>query len=124
MIIGLGIDVVDVSRMSTRCEDLRFLKKFLHEQELSEILESAESRAQLTASRFAVKEAFAKALGTGMRGLSFTDIQLDHDKLGKPLLMLHGSAKRRVDELGEVSIHVSVSHDISAAAAVVILEVS
>jgi holo-[acyl-carrier protein] synthase len=124
MIIGLGIDVVDVHRMSKRCDDLHFLRKFLHEQELSEILESAESRAQLTASRFAVKEAFGKALGTGMRGLSFTDIQLDHDKLGKPLLVLHGSARQRVDEFGEVHIHVSVSHDVAAAAAVVILEVS
>jgi holo-[acyl-carrier protein] synthase len=122
MILGLGIDVVETQRMDRHCSDLSFLKKILHPRELAEIDESSESRAQLIASRFAVKEAFGKALGTGMRGMAFSDIQLDHDRFGKPCLQLHGTAEQQLRLLGDVHVHVSLSHDTSTAAAVVIIE--
>lgn len=122
MIVGIGLDVTEVARMERHCEDMQFLKKLLHPDELTELLSSSETRAQLLASRFAVKEAFSKAVGTGMRGLRFVDIQLSHDELGKPHLILHGKARNLCDNLHADEIFVSLSHEKSVSAAVVILE--
>jgi holo-[acyl-carrier protein] synthase len=122
MIIGLGLDVTTVRRMDQHCDNMQFMKRILHPRELEGILHSSESRAELLASRFAVKEAFGKALGTGMRGLSFSDIELDHDNLGKPFLHLHGTAEKLLKSIGADSVLVSLSHEKDTAAAVVILE--
>ncbi len=122
MIIGLGIDVVETDRMLPHIEDHAFMKRFLHEREYQEILQSRESRQILLASRFAVKEAFGKATGLGMRGMGFPEIELSHDKLGKPLLLLHGGAKRIFESLEAEHLHVTLTHGLSVAAAVVIIE--
>ncbi len=122
MIIGMGLDIVDVSRMEKLTEESPFMRRFLHPQEYAEIMESRESRAVLLASRFAVKEAFGKATGKGLRGLSLPDIQLDHDEFGRPFLRLHGTAAEAVKQLGVGSIHVSLSHESKTAAAVVLFE--
>lgn len=122
MIRGLGIDLVQNERMIPHCEDHRFMKRFLHANEYAWILSSSEPREQLLASRFAVKEAFGKALGIGLRGMSLADIELIHDALGKPQILLHGEALRIFSESPAEHIHVSLTHDTAASAAVVILE--
>ncbi len=122
MILGMGLDIVDVKRMERHCDDENFMRRFLHDQEYEEILKSEESPAMLLASRFAVKEAFGKAVGVGLRGISLKDIQLDHDGLGKPVLTLHNTAKQKATALGVNHIHLSLSHEAQIAAAVVILE--
>ncbi len=122
MILGMGLDIVDVKRMEKHCDDENFMRRFLHEREYEEIKKSKESPAMLLASRFAVKEAFGKATGIGLRGIALSDIQLDHDTLGRPILRLHGSAEQKATELGVNHIHVSITHEAQIAAAVVIFE--
>ncbi|MGM0432574.1 MAG: holo-ACP synthase [Spirochaetota bacterium] len=124
MIIGIGVDIVSVQRMSSHCHDETFLRRFLHPGEVEDIQASREDKAQLLASRFAVKEAFGKALGSGLRDLSLSDIQLDHDTLGRPFVVLHGNAQKRFASVGAERIFVSLSHERQMAAAVVILESS
>ncbi|MCF7942402.1 MAG: holo-ACP synthase [Spirochaetia bacterium] len=122
MIIGLGIDVVETERMIAHGEDHAFMKRFLHSNEYEEILQSTEPRHILLASRFAVKEAFGKATGRGMRGMGFSEIEVSHDQFGRPFLILHGQARRIYAEIGAQYAHVSLTHETGVAAAVVILE--
>lgn len=79
--------------------------------------------AQHYALRFAAKEAFLKALGTGLRqGLSWKDIEVVHDDLGKPSLSLTGRAQELFREAQLTSCFLSLSHDAGCAVAMVILE--
>ena len=124
MIIGTGIDIVAISRFE------RFVKE--NNQPLFErIFTPGEQEyctakrfsAQHFALRFAAKEAFLKALGTGLRdGLSWREMEVCNDPLGKPVLRLSGSAKQFFTERGGVSCHLSLSHDADAAVAMVVLE--
>jgi holo-[acyl-carrier protein] synthase len=78
--------------------------------------------AQNYAARFAAKEAFMKALGTGWRkGVAFKDIEVVNEESGKPGLVLYGKAKELAEAMGVVSIHVSLTHLKSYASAVVTL---
>ncbi len=88
MLLGAGIDIVEVRRIKDIVERRgdRFIEKILHSKELEELAGASNSVA-FVAKRFAVKEAAAKALGTGIgKQLSFTDMYVEHDELGKPLL--------------------------------------
>ena len=78
--------------------------------------------AQAMAARFAAKEAFAKAAGLGMRGLAWTEIEVQSDALGKPLLALHGRAQAWARGQGITAWHLSLSDNGDYAAAVVVLE--
>ena len=75
-------------------------------------LEVAFSRGRLgeLAARFAAKEAVMKALGTGVRGVAWRDIEIIPDRRGKPLVYLHGGAKARAVVIGLSDIDVSLSH--------------
>jgi len=108
MIIGVGVDVVDIERV-----DERLAKRILTDRELQEF-QRVHNKKQFLASRFAVKEAFFKALGTGLRDFSFKDVELTHNELGKPVLVFHR-------DIGFNFAHVSVSHD-RVAMAMVLLE--
>ena len=73
------------------------------------------------AARFAAKEALAKALGAPS-GLQWQDAEVFNDDDGRPWLDVRGSVKKRCDELGVASMHVSLSHDAGIASAMVVLE--
>jgi len=95
--------------------------RILHEQERA-ALAGREVTARLLAKRFAAKEAAAKALGTGFRnGMRLTDIAVDHDALGRPMLVLHGQARVRAEQLGVTRIDISLSDERSHALAFVIM---
>lgn len=122
MIVGLGMDVCELSRIEVVYErhGERFLQKILTEAERAAL--PAKPLPYL-ASRFAAKEAASKALGTGFRdGLWFTDIEVTAGALGKPSLLLTGKARERAAELGVTHIHVTLTHGRDVAAAVVVLE--
>tara|TARA_R110002049_G_scaffold147342_2_gene310192 strand:+ start:15566 stop:15955 length:390 start_codon:yes stop_codon:yes gene_type:complete len=88
MLLGAGIDIVEVERIKEIIERRgdRFIEKILNVKELEE-LKSVSNSTAFIAKRFAVKEAAAKALGTGIgKLLSFTDMYVEHDDLGKPIL--------------------------------------
>ncbi len=115
MIIGVGIDVVDVARFGETLDRTPALRERLFTAN-----ELTRSLASL-AARFAAKEALAKALGAPA-GLHWVDAEVQTDDTGRPSLVMTGSVARRATELGTGHVHVSLSHDAGIASAVVILE--
>ena len=115
MIIGLGIDVVDVARFGQVLgRTPRLLERLFTESERSLGLNSL-------AARFAAKEALAKALGAPA-GLHWTHASVVNDDEGRPNLKIWGTVEARAAELGVHELHVSLSHDAGIASAVVIAE--
>jgi holo-[acyl-carrier protein] synthase len=115
VIVGLGIDVVDVERFRQTLERTPALRGRLFTPD-----EAARPLASL-AARFAAKEALAKALGAP-EGLHWTDAEVHTSATGRPSLALTGAIAARATELGVTSVHVSMSHDAGLASAVVVLE--
>lgn len=115
MIIGLGIDVVDVARFGKTLERTpRLVERLFIESERSMGLNSL-------AATFAAKEALAKALGAPV-GLRWADVSVLRDEDGRPHLKMWGTIQARADALGVMGLHVSMSHDAGIASAVVIAE--
>lgn len=124
MIVGLGIDVVEVIRLAEalRRHGNRFVDRVFTEAE-REKCDARADRVLALAARFAAKEACLKALGTGWaEGLGFRDIEVVRDGNQPPRLVLHGEAARRAEALGVIRSHVSLTHQPGLAAAVVVLE--
>ena len=124
MIVGIGTDIVKIERIAGSCERLgrRFAERILTLEELESW--SSQRRPEVfLAKRFAVKEAAAKALGTGLgQGVSWQHISYRHDDLGKPLLELAGAAQQRADQLGVKAVHLSLSDEVDTVVAFVVLE--
>ncbi len=125
MIIGVGLDIAQVERVERAWQRFgeRFIQRCFTEAEAAEALARA-NPAQALAMRFAAKEAFSKAIGLGMRGLAWREIEVVHDERGKPSLLLHGRASRLLKDQGATNCFVSLSDDGGLAAAVVVLEKS
>jgi holo-[acyl-carrier protein] synthase len=124
MIKGIGADIVNVHRMERAVErwGSRFLKRIFTSAEIERCRQRARS-AQCFASRFAAKEAFAKALGLGMReGLRWRDIEVVQDHLGKPTLELHNKAQKLLEAMEAKRTWLSLSDEGDSAIAVVVLE--
>ncbi|OAM52585.1 holo-ACP synthase [Methylovorus sp. MM2] len=124
MIYGIGTDIVEVSRIEdslARFGDA-FAQRILNEQEWLEYGQS-NTKARFLAKRFAAKEAFAKALGTGIRSpATFENIGVGHDDLGKPVLDLAAELQAFIDKKGISFQHISISDEKALAAAFVVLE--
>ena len=115
MIVGIGIDVTQVSRFSEAAARTPAL--------LDKIFTPVEhdTSMQRMAGRFAAKEAFAKALGAPT-GLVWTDVEVRKDDDGKPYFACTGTVAAMVAQRGIASIHLSITHDAGIAAAVVVCE--
>lgn len=115
MIVGVGIDVVDIARFGQTLERTPRLR--------DRLFTAAEQRRRLPslAARFAAKEALAKSLGAPV-GLVWTDATVVRDEAGKPRLEVTGTVAARAEELGVRRFHVSLSHDGGVASAVVVAE--
>ena len=122
MILGLGIDIVEVSRLEKWLNDKKLLERFFNKEELEYVLSKGDGAAPSLAVRFAAKEAFGKALGTGLAGIELKDIAVVNDKTGRPFLKLFGTALQALKEKGGAAIHLSLTHEKTTAAAVVIIE--
>lgn len=123
MIIGIGTDMVDITRMQANVavHGDRMADKILGDLELP-AYQLTSAKAQFLASRFAAKEAVAKALGTGFRdGLSLKHIQVSPDPLGRPHIQLTERALALAEQLGVTSSHLSLSHERDLALAFVVL---
>ncbi|ALM52207.1 holo-ACP synthase [Halomonas huangheensis] len=124
MILGIGTDIARIERFAVAMERHgdRFANRILGEQEQQRFAESAQPAAWL-AKRFAAKEAFLKALGTGLRlGMNWGEIQVVHNALGQPQLALSGTAARLTAERGITRSHLSISDESDMAVAFVVLE--
>jgi holo-[acyl-carrier protein] synthase len=124
MILGIGFDLLEVSRMARALAEHegRIEGRVFTESELRDCAGRAD-RAQALAARFAAKEACLKAFGTGWaQGLTFQQVEVLKAEGGRPELRLLGAVRERADALGVRSAHVSLTHQRGIAGAVVILE--
>jgi holo-[acyl-carrier protein] synthase len=124
MIVGLGIDHVDVERFRRLLDrhGSRLRQRIFTPRELA-LRPKTAGQVQTLAARFAAKEAGMKAIGTGWaEGVTFQDFEIGRDERGAPVLTLHGEALHRCQEMGVTNSLVSLSHTDQMAVAVVILE--
>lgn len=122
MILGIGTDLTEVQRMARSIENPAFLSKVFSSYEIAYCASRANC-AESYAARFAAKEAFFKALGTGWRGgMAFHEVEVFNDELGKPAIRLLGSTLEYVRSREISHIHVSLSHIRDVAMATVALE--
>lgn len=124
MIFGIGTDIVEVSRIEDSLARFgnSFAERILNEAEWQSYMQS-NTPARFLAKRFAAKEAFAKALGTGLRGpATFQNIGVTHDDLGKPVLDIAADLQSLLDSKGIRYTHLSISDEKALAAAFVVLE--
>lgn len=113
-VLSSGVDIVEVARIERVMarQGARFSKRFFTEEELV----YCNGRAERLAGRFAVKEAVAKALGTGIGDVSGPEIEVRCDGRGKPELLLHGRARALAKERGLHNWSISLSHTTDSAA--------
>lgn len=124
MIFGVGIDLVEIGRIETILKrwEGKFLTRIYSADEIRYCNRKARPGVHF-AARFAVKEAFLKAIGLGMGGgIRFCDIETGRDPKGKPLLMLAGGANDFLLAHGIRSVHLTISHTDAYATAAVVLE--
>ena len=124
MIFGIGTDIVSYNRIHALNAQygIRFAKRLLSESEMAGYTASADS-ARYLMKRFAAKEAFAKAIGTGLRGnVTLRRITVEHDELGKPLLAFDATLGNFVERMGVTRHHISISDEREVAVAFVVLE--
>lgn len=113
MIVGIGTDIIEVARIAMlyKQQGMRFAERILSELELEEFAQKSFPVAFL-AKRWALKEAVAKALGTGIaQGVTFEQMSIAHHPSGQPYLILKGVAKERALEIGADDWHISVSDE-------------
>ena len=120
--LSTGVDIIEIRRIAAVLE--RYGERFLRRVYTSSELEYCRGRPSKLASRFAAKEATMKALGTGVRGVSWKDIEVARAPSGAPSILLHGRAKARAERLGvsEISISMSDSQDNAVAFVVALRE--
>jgi holo-[acyl-carrier protein] synthase len=124
MIIGIGIDTVSISRIEKLIQNRgeRFLKKVFTDQEISEGAKQR-NNARFFAARFAAREAFFKALGTGWgRGLSLKEVGVATSKQGQPKFSLSGRIEQTLRLNGINKSHLSITHEGDTAHAIAVLE--
>lgn len=124
MIHGIGIDIVATDRFQRFLDEgnTNLLQKLFTDNELS-FCNARKNSADSFAARFAAKEAFLKALGSGLRdGLSWLDMEVVNDGLGKPELILSGKALEIFRDRALGNLFLSLSHDGGNAVAMVVLE--
>lgn len=123
MIAGLGTDIIEVERIAEKINKGSGFRELVFSVGEIAYCESMVNKFQHYAARFAAKEAFYKALGTGWEtGTYFNEIEVTHDEKGKPMIVLSGQTKKTLATWQINKILVSLSHVKSMATAVVIIE--
>ena len=123
-VLGLGVDALDIPRMRVALERTPTLaaRLFTVRERAACVSRCGDLKVGGLAARFAAKEAVAKALGTGIRGFSFTDIEVSNDDLGRPLVTLHGGAAAVAEQRGITTIHLSLTTSDTLAVAQAVAE--
>jgi holo-[acyl-carrier protein] synthase len=123
-VLGVGVDAIEIERMAAAlARTPRLLARLFTEGERAACLSRCgHLKVGGLAARFAAKEAVAKALGTGLRGFCFREVEVGNDELGKPVVTLHGAAAGVAAELGVGAVHLSLStsHELALAYAVAV----
>ena len=124
MILGTGIDLIEVARIASSFEKYgeRFVNRILLPEEIAYCLVHRQP-APFLAVRFAAKEAISKAFGTGIGAqLGWQDIEIRRKESGEPFVVLHGKGKELFVARGARQLHISLTHTANYAAATAILE--
>jgi holo-[acyl-carrier-protein] synthase len=124
MIFGIGTDIADCNRVGSiyAKHGHHFVKNILTPAELERMAQLKDPK-EFIAGRWAAKEAFSKALGTGMCAeCAFVEIEVLADERGKPFVRLYAATAETAKRLGITRIHVSISHERELATAFVVLE--
>jgi len=122
MIYGIGTDITEVRRFEKWVLDENLSKRYFNEKELP-VSGTIKAKREHLAVRFAAKEAFSKALGTGIFGFELKDLYIKKDSEGKPFFVFENTAKAILEKrVGKCNVHVSLSHEKEYATAFVIIE--
>ncbi|MFO1488546.1 MAG: holo-ACP synthase [Verrucomicrobiota bacterium] len=124
MILGLGIDIIEVARIESSYERFgeKFVKRILLPDEIS-YCSLHKKAGPFLAVRFAAKEAISKAFGTGICGqLGWLDMEIRRKQSGEPFVVLHGKGRELFDQRGAKQLMISLSHTENYATAVAVLE--
>ena len=123
MIEGIGIDMIEIERVADKIAKDNGFRELVFSQKEIEYCEAKANKFEHYAVRFAAKEAFLKACGTGWTtGTAFNEIEISNDPAGKPQLALLGQTAILIRKMGISKIFVSLSHLKAIASAVVIIE--
>jgi len=116
--VATGVDIIEIARIQRTLTAFgdRFLRRVYTERERQRY----GNRVSELAARFAAKEATSKALGTGIRGIRWRDMEILSNRRGKPVLVLHGAAAARAESLGLTDFDVSLTHSRTDAMAFVV----
>ena len=122
MICGIGVDMTTVDRFGKWIDNPQMIDRFFNTEEKTRNPNS-NFQMQHYAARFAAKEAFGKALGTGITDFNLCDVYIKNEANGKPVLIVTGTAQKALQKIyGDCNLHVSLSHERNNAIAVVIIE--
>ncbi|MBE6842618.1 MAG: holo-[acyl-carrier-protein] synthase [Ruminococcus sp.] len=113
----IGIDLVEIARIKKSIQIPGFIEKVYSPEEI-QLYKARKNRIEVLAGRFCVKEAFGKAIGTGVRDFELNEVSTLTDELGRPYVVLSGNAKKIA---GDKKISVSITHTNEYAQAAVIL---
>tara|TARA_Y100001970_G_scaffold294213_1_gene448631 strand:- start:29469 stop:29852 length:384 start_codon:yes stop_codon:yes gene_type:complete len=126
MIQGIGTDVIEKTRIENICKKYgdKFIKKILSpsEQKIFKSKVNFKNQVSFLSNNFAAKEAFSKALGTGMKGIAFKEIEVLRLSNGKPQINLSGNVKDKVKQSGAKRFHVSISDTENLSIAFLLIE--
>ncbi|MEP7107249.1 MAG: holo-ACP synthase [Ferruginibacter sp.] len=123
MIAGLGMDMIEVERLAAKIGKESGFRELVFSKKEIDYCESKANKFEHYAARFAAKEAFFKALGTGwLNGTAFNEIEISNDEKGKPVLSLLGETAGIIAARNFKNISVSLSHLKTIASAVVVIE--
>lgn len=117
----IGIDIATVSRIKKSCESENFRNRVFSQAELDMFYNREKPKFSSLAANFAAKEAFSKALGSGVRGFGLSEVEILRDDLGAPYFNFYGKAAEAVLK-NDYKTQVSLTHEGDTAAAVVLLE--
>jgi holo-[acyl-carrier protein] synthase len=121
MILGVGIDMIEIERIEKAADKAAFLARIFTEGELR-LYEDRGRNASVLAGCFAGKEAVAKALGTGFSGFMPIDVEILRDEAGKPYASLHNGALERFRAMNASAVHISITNTKTHAAATSVID--
>lgn len=124
MIFGIGIDIIEISRVKALYDEYgdEIVRKLFTEKEISYCMGKAFPERSFSA-RFSAKEAFLKALGTGLSsGISWKQIEIENAESGKPNIVCDADLQNILNEKKISNIHLSIAHSENYAVAMVVLE--
>jgi holo-[acyl-carrier protein] synthase len=123
LIAGIGTDIIETGRIDAKLNHEIGLKDVLFTVDEISYCESMKFSSQHFAARFAAKEAFFKALGTGWRyGMKYSEVEIAKDELGNPFIKTSGRVKEELEMKDIYRIHLTLSHTREYATAFVVLE--